>query len=103
MDGQLSGDDLEKFFRDELRANGVRWGVRWKAMNDDERREAYGKLRLDREYKRIISEENRRRQAEPEPDDIPRVYDKEILDTAGNLNHGSGGGRRVIRGTKSLS
>jgi hypothetical protein len=38
-----------------------------------------------------------------EDDDDVYVGDKEIMETQGTLQHDSGGGKRNIRGTKSLS
>lgn len=93
---------LEKALRCELRKHGERWVQEYKEMGDKERLRVLGCFAA----RRLISEEVDRqcrdsKSGEPEPP-VHRM-DPELLGTKGSLGNDAGGGKRVIKGTKSLS
>lgn len=90
---------LEQALRDELNRNSQRWTKTYKLMPDPKRRDVLGKMCA----RRLVSECHQKAANESfEPDEI-RKANREILETMGPLGYDSGGGRRVVRGTKSMS
>ena len=89
---------LEKLFRKELKRNGERWRNQYKIMSDNERRSVLGNMLV----RRIVLEEMEVTEY-PEEDDSGIVIDPELKGTQGPLGSDSGGGRRVLRGTKSFT
>ena len=96
----MESEDIEQALRDELKRHGQRWDGTCKRMNDANRVEMLGKLMI----RRVVSEASEKRYAKDRPVDVPEYRgDPEIMATKGSLGHTTGGGKRNIRGTKSLS
>lgn len=90
---------LEQALRDELKRHSERWTKEYKLMSDSKKREMLGRMCA----RRLVSECHQKLANESfEPDEIHKA-DREILKTMGPLGHDSGGGKRVIRGTDSMS
>lgn len=92
---------LEKVLRNELRIAGERWQAKYKTMGDKERLRVLGTFAARRLISEEIDRQCRSNHNEPEPE-IKRM-DPELLGTQRPLGSDSGGGKRIIRGTKSLS
>lgn len=98
----MSDPIIEKLFREELKRKGERWSKTWAGLNDDLRVELLGKWLA----RRAIAEERAILAIAEDlktEDTAPRSLDPELRDTRGPLGSDTGGGRRVIRSTKSLS
>lgn len=96
MDSQI----LETVLRSELRKAGERWQKKYREMGDKERLRILGCFAA----RRLISEEVERQcGTNVEPETPVRRIDPELIGTQGPLGSDSGGGKRVIRGTSSMS
>ena len=89
---------LENVLRAELKRQKTRWSARYKRMSDSERRRVLGGLLVNR----LVAENHSECRHQDEGLE-PYEGDPEIMATKGPLGNSSGGGRRVVRGTKSLS
>ena len=96
----MESEDIEQALRDELKRHGQRWDGTYKRMNDANRVDMLGKLIA----RRVVAEVSEKRYAKNRPV-VALEYrgDPEVMATKGSLGHTTGGGKRNIRGTKSLS
>lgn len=96
----MESEDIEQSLRDELKRHGQRWDLTYKTMNDANRVDMLGKLLV----RRIVAEVSEKRYAKNRPV-FEKEYqgDPEVMATKGTLGHATGGGKRNIRGTRSLS
>jgi len=96
----MESEDIEQALRDEIIRHGERWGQLYKTMDDAHRIDMLGKLLV----RRVVAEASEKRYENNRP--IPAEHyqgDPEIMATKGPLGHTTKGGKRNIRGTKSLS
>lgn len=97
----MNSEILETVLRTEVRLAGEKWLKRYKEASDEKRLELLGKLAA----RRLIAEEQQRlfnaKQAVEGCEQ--RKADPEIAGTKGPLGNDSGGGKRVLKSTKSLS
>lgn len=91
----MNDEVIEEILREELKKHGERWGKEYKQLNDTSRKELLGRLIA----RRVISE---RRDSIAQQKEDPEIYfgSGEVGST---LQHGTGGGKRVIRSTSSFS
>jgi|FLOH01.1.fsa_nt_gi hypothetical protein len=86
---------IESLLRDELRRHSQRWSKTHASLGDDERQEMLGRMTA----RRLISEaRDKAAQLKDEADE--RDFGSGGV---GTLQHGTGGGHRVIRSTKPFS
>ena len=90
---------IEQALRDELKLQGDRWCKSFASLDDDDRFNVLGQMAA----RRLVNNCHRKLSVEAQDEPAVRMIDPELAGTRGPLGHDSGGGKRVIRGTDSLS
>ena len=85
---------IEQLLREELRRHGQRWAKEYESLSDDKRQELLGKMTA----RRLIADV-RDRAAQQRDEPVEREYGGSV----GTLQHGTGGGHRVIRSSNTFS
>ena len=90
---------IEQALRDELKLQGDRWCKSFAILDDKDRFTVLGQMAA----RRLVNACHRKLSAEAHDEPPVRMLDPELNGTRGPLGHDSGGGKRVIRGTDSMS